>query len=305
MKKYLSEYDIYISSELGLQANTRDSYLSDIKKYLEYLQTTRHRHHPEDITDDDIRSFMAREKRRYHSAKTIARKLSSIRSFHRFLLTEKKVDDDVAKLIAGPKQEKRLPLILSTEEVDKLLSVLTEKDPVEMRNKTMIELAYDTGLRVSELINLKMSDLRLTVGLIQIYGKGNKERIIPLGELDLDAIEKYLRLTRPKLLKQRKSDYLFITRRGKKMTRQNFNLILKTKAQIAGIKKTVTPHMLRHSFVSHLLARGLDLRFIQELLGHQDIATTEIYTHITNIRLREVYMQTHPRAKKGTDDETL
>ena len=194
---------------------------------------------------------------------------------------------------------------MTTDEVDRLLGVLNEDNPIEIRNKTMIELAYDTGLRVSELINLKMADLRLTVGLIQILGKGNKERVIPLSDIDIANIEKYRDTARPHLLKNRRTDHLFVTHRGTKMTRQNFNLILDEKAKAAGIAKKVTPHMLRHSFASHLLAKGMDLRFIQELLGHQNITTTEIYTHITNLRLRAVYLDTHPRAGKGSEKNDL
>ena len=303
MIKYLNEYKIYMASVLGLEANTRAGYERDIAKYAEFLEQKRELRHPAAITPEDIRAFIAREKRRRLAAKSLARRLSSIRSFHRFLLTEKYVDRDVSKMIDGPKQEKRLPLFLTTEEVDKLLSVLRADNPIEIRNKTMIELAYDTGLRVSELVNLKLSDLRLTVGLIQILGKGNKERVIPLSEIDIENIEKYLNTARTRLLKNRRSDFLFVTGRGKKMTRQNFNLILDEKARAAGIKKKVTPHMLRHSFASHLLAKGMDLRFIQELLGHQNITTTEIYTHITNLRLREIYLDTHPRAGKGSETE--
>ena len=303
MIKYLNEYKIYMASVLGLEANTRAGYERDIAKYAEFLEQERELRHPAAITAEDIRAFIAREKRRRLTAKSLARRLSSIRSFHRFLLTEKYVDRDVSKMIDGPKQEKRLPLFLTTEEVDKLLGVLRADNPIEIRNKTMIELAYDTGLRVSELVNLKLSDLRLTVGLIQILGKGNKERVIPLSEIDIENIEKYLNTARTRLLKNRRSDFLFVTGRGKKMTRQNFNLILDEKARAAGIKKKVTPHMLRHSFASHLLAKGMDLRFIQELLGHQNITTTEIYTHITNLRLREIYLDTHPRVGKGSETE--
>lgn len=305
MTKYLSEYKIYMTTVLGLEPNTRAGYERDIARYLAYLEKERRRSFPETITAEDIRAFIAREKRQRLSAKSLARRLSSIRSFHRFLLTEKYVDRDVSKLIDGPKQEKRLPLFLTTDEVDRLLGVLNEDNPIEIRNKTMIELAYDTGLRVSELINLKMADLRLTVGLIQILGKGNKERVIPLSDIDIANIEKYRDTARPHLLKNRRTDHLFVTHRGTKMTRQNFNLILDEKAKAAGIAKKVTPHMLRHSFASHLLAKGMDLRFIQELLGHQNITTTEIYTHITNLRLRAVYLDTHPRAGKGSEKNDL
>ena len=305
MKKYYKEYELYIKVELALGENTCSSYLRDIKDYLGYLEDVRKRNHPEDIIQDDIRAYIVRIKRQFLSSKTIARRLSSIRSFHRFLLLEKYVQKDISKNIDGPKQEKTLPLILSTEEVDKLLSVLTEDNPLELRDKTMIELAYDTGLRVSELINLRLSDLRLSVGLIQVAGKGKKHRLVPLADIGWENIDKYLTSARPNLVSKAKTDYLFLTKRGQKMTRQNFSLILDRKAKESGIKKKLTPHMLRHSFASHLLAAGMDLRFIQELLGHKDIGTTEIYTHITTKRLREVYLKAHPRAQEEIKDESL
>lgn len=303
MQKYLKEYDIYLKVEMNLSNNTATGYGRDIREYVEYLSAVCHRLHPADITSTDIRNYISRCKHRFLSVRTIARKLSAVRSFHKYLLKEKAAEADVSKLIDGPKQEKKLPIILSVQEVEDLLSALNESDAFELRNKAMIELAYDTGLRVSELIGLRMTDLRLSVGLIQICGKGKKDRIIPLGDAGRDTLNKYLSMGRPHLLKPIKSEYVFLTRLGKKMTRQNFNLILNVKAKAAGIKKTVNPHMLRHSFASHLLAAGMDLRFIQEILGHEDITTTEIYTHVTNKRLRKVYLNTHPRAKECKKDD--
>ena len=303
MTKYLSEYKIYMTTVLGLEPNTRAGYERDIARYLAYLEKERRRSFPEAITAEDIRAFIAREKRQRLSAKSLARRLSSIRSFHRFLLTEKYVDRDVSKLIDGPKQEKRLPLFLTTDEVDRLLGVLNEDNPIEIRNKTMIELAYDTGLRVSELINLKMADLRLTVGLIRSSVKATKNESFPQRHRHRQhrEIPGHGPATSTE---NRRTDHLFVTHRGTKMTsRTSTSSWMKRQRRPGSLKRL--PHMLRHSFASHLLAKGMDLRFIQELLGHQNITTTEIYTHITNLRLRAVYLDTHPRAGKGSEKNDL
>ena len=217
-------------------------------------------------------------------------------------MLEKYVTKNVAKLVQNPKLEKKLPTVLSIEEVDNLLNCLTEDTPLELRNKTMIELAYSSGLRVSELINLKIGNLHLQSGFIEIYGKGNKERIVPVGGEAIDLINKYLETARLLYINNKSKDYVFLTRNGTNMTRQMFFDIIKEKAKLAGITKDVSPHKLRHSFASHLLERGIDLRLIQELLGHESISTTEIYTHINNMKLKNVYMNAHPRARKEKND---
>ena len=219
-------------------------------------------------------------------------------------MLEKYVDKNVAKLIKNPKQEKHLPTVLSIEEVTNLLNVLTEDNAIELRNKTMIELSYSSGLRVSELVNLKLGDLHLESGFIQIFGKGSKERIVPVGEVAIDLLYKYIKEGRPQYQNVLSKDYVFITRRGKNMSRQNFFDIIKQKAELAGITKDISPHKLRHSFATHLLERGIDLRLIQELLGHESISTTEIYTHINNQRLKDVYLSHHPRASKKIENDS-
>ena len=299
MESFLKEYEYYITGEQNLSLNTYQSYQKDISQYLEYLQKYRNRLDPEDITIEDIRSYLGSLNRHHISPTSQARKLSAIRSFHKFLFIEKYTTKNVSKQISSPKQEKKLPIILSIAEVDLLLNSLNTNNQFELRNKAMIELVYSSGLRVSELINLRLSNLHLQMGFIEVYGKGKKERIVPINDQAINILNLYLQDGRPKLIHKHHNDYLFLNHHGEGLTRQSFFLILKEKAKAAGIKKPISPHKLRHSFASHLLERGIDLRFIQELLGHEDISTTEIYTHINNVRLKEIYLDAHPRAQKG------
>ncbi len=302
MKGFIHEYEMYLNVEAKLSKNTSENYIRDISQYCEFLMKYRNISNPEDITIDDVRSYLNSLKRNHISSASQSRKLSAIKSFHKFLMLEKYVTKNVAKLVQNPKLEKKLPTVLSIEEVDNLLNCLTEDTPLELRNKTMIELAYSSGLRVSELINLKIGNLHLQSGFIEIYGKGNKERIVPVGGEAIDLINKYLETARLLYINNKSKDYVFLTRNGTNMTRQMFFDIIKEKAKLAGITKDVSPHKLRHSFASHLLERGIDLRLIQELLGHESISTTEIYTHINNMKLKNVYMNAHPRARKEKND---
>lgn len=302
MKGFIHEYEMYLNVEAKLSKNTSENYIRDISQYCEFLMKYRNISNPEDITIDDVRSYLNSLKRNHISSASQSRKLSAIKSFHKFLMLEKYVTKNVAKLVQNPKLEKKLPTVLSIEEVDNLLNCLTEDTPLELRNKTMIELAYSSGLRVSELINLKIGNLHLQSGFIEIYGKGNKERIVPVGGEAIDLINKYLETARLLYINNKSKDFVFLTRNGTNMTRQMFFDIIKEKAKLAGITKDVSPHKLRHSFASHLLERGIDLRLIQELLGHESISTTEIYTHINNMKLKNVYMNAHPRARKEKND---
>jgi|SRR5690554_5092966 len=299
MHEYATEYRYYITGELNLSSNTCANYMHDLKKYLTFLTDVRNISHPKDIQAEDIRKFLASLQRRNIAATSRSRTLTAIRSFHKFLLLENHVDKNVASIVDKPKVEKRLPTILSIEEISTIIDSIKMDDDLSIRDKTMIELAYSSGLRVSELVNLKIENLHLDRGFVKILGKGNKERLVPLSEPAIDLINLYLKNVRTKLVKtyNKSNPYLFVTRFGKQMGRQNFNLILKTHAKAAGIKKNVTPHMLRHSFASHLLNNGIDLRLIQELLGHEDISTTEIYTHVNNQKLTEIYLKSHPRSK--------
>lgn len=304
IKDLCSEYNMYVSMELGLSENTVESYYHDIEDYTDYLYDVRGKQDSNDITVEDIRSFLAHLKRSHISPSSMSRKLSSIKSFHKFLVTNHYARINVAKLISNPKQEKKLPVVLSVEEIDMLLKAFDSiESPLDLRNKTMVELTYSCGLRVSELINIKLNDIHFGMNIIDIYGKGKKERIVPIGEAAISLISKYLETARPKLATSKSRDFLFLNREGNPMTRQMFFLIIKKKAKEAGITKEISPHKLRHSFATHLLERGLDLRLIQELLGHESISTTEIYTHINDARLKEIFKETHPHAYKNNNLE--
>lgn len=307
MKKYLQEYSLYITTEMALSKNTCENYERDIEKYCDFIVNVRKKTNPRDIEIEDVRAFINSLKRNHIASSSQARKLSALKSFHKFLLLEKYVDINVAKMIANPKQEKKLPTVLSVEEIDKLLKSLTTDTPIAIRDKAMIELTYSSGLRVSELINLKLSDYHPSMGFIDVFGKGNKERVVPVGEEAVYYLNLYLKESRPKLVKTNLNNYIFVnSRNGGPVSRQSFFEIIREKALLAGIDKPISPHKIRHSFASHLLEHGLDLRIIQELLGHEDISTTEIYTHINNAHLKKVYLSTHPRAKKETkNDETV
>ncbi len=295
MKFALEDFYHFLTVERGLSPNTIQSYQRDLQQYQVFLQTK------ENITDWDyvsrahIMKYLYELNDKGRSSATLARLLSSIRLFHQFLVREKVSNQDPSLHIETPKKERKLPKILSSEDVEKLLNIRAH-DPLSFRNKAMLEMLYATGLRVTELITLKVSDLHLTMGFVRCMGKGSKERIIPLGELAKAAVERYLDSSRERLVKHKKVDELFVNHHGKPLSRQGFWKILKAVAVEAGVNKEITPHTLRHSFATHLLENGADLRAVQEMLGHADISTTQVYTHVTKTRLNDVYRSFHPRA---------
>jgi integrase/recombinase XerD len=293
----LKEYRYYLKITKGLAENTVISYITDLTEYVEFLVRNYDLKDPSLITKQHIRNFIARLKRKEDANSSISRKMSAIRSFHKYMLIEKLVDVNVAQGIHLPKKEKKLPVVLSVNEIDALMIAADGDNPLELRNRAMIELLYGCGLRVSELLDLKLQDLHVNMGFINVIGKGNKERIVPLGEEGAHAIKRYLDFGRPKLKKQQ--DYVvFINSRGAKISRVGFYKVLKKLTIKAGIMKDVSPHTLRHSFATHLLENGVDLRIVQELLGHEDISTTQIYTHINKKQLKDVYDTYHPRSHK-------
>ncbi|WP_026906611.1 site-specific tyrosine recombinase XerD [Paucisalibacillus globulus] len=285
----------YLQVERGLSDNTLMSYKRDLNRYTEKMKADQHVSWNE-INRADIVSFLYQLRDEGKSAATIARTISSIRQFHHFLLREEIVHHDATLHIETPKKEKKLPNILSINEVDKLLNI-NSNSPLDIRNKAMLELMYATGLRVSELVSLKTDDLHLTMGFIRCFGKGSRERIVPLGDVAEQAVENYLQNSRQNLLKKNRDEkVLFLNQHGRPMTRQGFWKILKKLTVEADIAKDITPHTLRHSFATHLLENGADLRAVQEMLGHSDISTTQIYTHVTKTRLKDMYKSFHPRA---------
>ncbi|MFQ5696200.1 MAG: site-specific tyrosine recombinase XerD, partial [Terriglobia bacterium] len=240
--------------------------------------------------------FLGRLYQQGLDSRSVARTLVAVRNFFRFLRQEETIRRNPTEHIESPRMWKRLPKFLTVEEVERLLASPEATTPRGRRDKAMLEVLYATGLRVSELVNLKLSDLQLEAGYLRCLGKGNKERVVPLGKKATTALEAYLRGGRPRLAKRRASAHLFLSRRGQGMTRHNFWRLLGEQARAAGIRGRLTPHVLRHSFATHLLERGADLRAVQLLLGHADISTTQIYTHVAQERLRQIYRMHHPRA---------
>ncbi|MBD1222671.1 site-specific tyrosine recombinase XerD [Virgibacillus halodenitrificans] len=296
LKDTVSDFLHYLQIERGLSENTLISYKRDLTQYINYLSKVELKSDWATVHRNDIIAFLQMLKDAGKSAASIARYTSSIRSFHQFLIREQLVQQDASLHIESPRKERKLPDVLSEKDIDSLLSISGEK-PLELRNKAMLELLYATGLRVSEMINLKVSDLHLTMGFVQCVGKGNKERIVPLGDIAIKSLEEYIRKGRSILGKNNKDgNVLFLNQHGRPLTRQGFWKILKANANRAGIQKKITPHTLRHSFATHLLENGADLRVVQEMLGHVDISTTQIYTHVTKTRLKDIYTAYHPRA---------
>jgi len=298
MTKDSSEYQLLdqfmnqLRVERGLSANTIVAYNHDLITFFDFLNQRGAA--PLQITQDDLVSFVA-EKRPQLSARSLARCLVSIRTFYRFCVTEGKIESNPARLLGIPKLYQHLPNILNRDEVEALLSQPDPQTDLGRRDKAMLELLYATGLRVTELVGLKINNINLEAGFIRTMGKGSKERIIPMGTKALDALKEYLQDSRPSFLQKGKLPYLFLNRRGKPLTRQGFWKILKQYALKAGITRKVSPHTLRHSFATHLLEGGADLRSVQIMLGHADISTTQIYTHVARERLKEIHEKYHPR----------
>ncbi|UOE61536.1 site-specific tyrosine recombinase XerD [Priestia filamentosa] len=297
MNLTIEDFIHYLVVERGLAPNTLESYKRDLVKYAEYLKKVETVSSFEEVTREHIIAFMRYMMENGKSSKTIARHVASIRSFHQFLLREHIVDKDPSVHIETPQVERTLPKVLSPDEVEALLTAPDESTPFGKREKAMLELLYATGIRVTELMNLNVEDVHMTMGFVRCIGKGDKERIVPMGKMASEALQKYIEESRPKLLKRnQKEEALFLNHHGRRLTRQGFWKILKKLALSAQIEKELTPHTLRHSFATHLLENGADLRAVQEMLGHADISTTQIYTHVTKKRLKDVYNKFHPRA---------
>ncbi len=292
-KNCLEAFLDYLNLQRGFSKNTIESYKNDLLPFAQEMLKKNIK--VESLIKKDIMSYIELRRKRGFSSRTQARFLSALRSFYKFLQFQKWLDSNPAEEVDTPKILKGLPRFLSYEEVEALLSSPDESTPNGIRDKAMLELLYATGLRVSELINLKLNQIIKDIPLIKVFGKGSKERLVPVTEKAMDYLEKYINEVRDKKNKY-SIDYLFLNNWGKPFTRQRFFQIIKDYAKKAGIKKQISPHILRHSFATHLLENGADLKSLQMLLGHSDISTTQIYTHITEERLRKLYDKYHPRA---------
>lgn len=292
----IEDFFHYLQIERGLSQNTIQSYKRDLSAYIAYLRKNKETIDWETIERRDIVQFLYSLKDANKATATISRTISTIRLFHQFLIREQITRNDPSLHIESPKKEQKLPDVLSVQDINNLLEI-NGKKPLELRNLAMLELMYATGLRVSELISLKLGDVHLTMGFVQCIGKGSKERIVPMGNKAIRAIQTYIDYGRQNLLKKNSRETtLFVNQRGTGLTRQGFWKILKKEAQRAQIRQQITPHTLRHSFATHLLENGADLRAVQEMLGHSDISTTQIYTHVSKVRLKDMYEEYHPRA---------
>ena len=294
MNQHLDQFLNYLTVERGHSPHTLDGYGRDLTRYLDYLQGAGI-DTPASIGPAEVLHYLVRLKEEGLSPRSRARALVAVRGFHKFLLAEGIVATNPTGQIEAPRTLQRLPHTLAPTEVEALLAAPKGSAPLDGRDRAMLEVLYATGLRVSELIGLKLTDLQLDVGYLTAFGKRRKQRIIPLGEMATGEVRRYLVTDRPLLLGNGDSEFLFLNRGGKGLTRQGFWKIIKRRALQGGIGKKITPHTLRHSFATHLLENGADLRAVQTMLGHADISTTQIYTHVSRERLRRLHEQHHPR----------
>ncbi|HYG60294.1 MAG TPA: site-specific tyrosine recombinase XerD [Symbiobacteriaceae bacterium] len=294
MKKLIHEFINYLSVERGLAMNTLESYGRDLRQYSEFLESDESE--LDSVSRATIVNYLLYLQSQGKATATIARRLAALKAFYQFLVREKRIHQDPTANLESPKLEKRLPKVLSVQEVERLLGQPDPAQPAGIRDRAMLELLYATGIRVSELVSMDVTDVNLDMGYVKCSGKGSKERIVPLGSLAIQSCRDYLGGARARLVRDREEPALFVNHHGHRLTRQGFWKIVKKYADDAKIEKEITPHTLRHSFATHLLENGADLRSVQEMLGHADISTTQIYTQVTKGRLKEVYAKAHPRA---------
>ena len=296
-KNYIKEFRSHILFEKSLSENTFESYQRDVKKLISFLEMNESKSSPSKIKTEEIREFIHWIAEMGLSAKSQARIISSLKSFFNYLVLENVIQENPAHNLENPKIGTYLPETLTIIEIDKLISFIDLSHPQGNRNKAIIEVLYSCGLRVSELINLKISLLFLKEGFIKVQGKGNKERLIPIGKSAISLIETYFEANRNnQKIKEGNSDYMFLNRNGSKLSRVMIFTIVKNLVELSGIKKNVSPHTFRHSFATHLIEGGANLRAVQEMLGHGSITTTEIYTHLDSDYIKESIISFHPRS---------
>jgi integrase/recombinase XerD len=294
MDTFVKMFLDYLSVERGLAANTIQAYRADLGAYMKFLEAVAKKTVAAS-SREDIRDFMLHEKDKGLSVNSIARSLAALRMFYRFLAREKLIKADVSSYVDTPKLWKRIPHVLSTEEVKRLIEAPDLTKDQGIRDRAILEVMYATGMRVSETSGVKTSDANLEIGFIRCLGKGRKERIVPLGKKAVEAVARYLEKVRPRLCRRGAAPELFLNRSGKRLSRISIWKLIKAYARQARIKKEIRPHILRHSFATHLLEHGADLRSVQEMLGHANISTTQIYTHIEKDRLKSIHKAFHPR----------
>ncbi len=295
-QSYIKGFRSYLQLERSLSGNSVEAYEHDIEKLFQFVELKEMKGGPDAIRLEDLQDFLKWINELGMSARSQARILSGIKSFYKYLLIENLVKDDPTTLLEGPKLGRKLPDFLTVEEVNAIISAIDLSKPEGERNKAMLETLYSSGLRVSELVNLKKSNLHAEIGLLKVTGKGNKERLVPIGSVALKQIATYESAYRNHIqIKPGNEDILFLNRRGAKLTRVMIFTIIKQLVTTAGIKKSISPHTFRHSFATHLIEGGADLRAVQEMLGHESITTTEIYTHLDREYLRSAILQFHPR----------
>ncbi|NQU95549.1 MAG: site-specific tyrosine recombinase XerD [Candidatus Omnitrophica bacterium] len=294
MTKLIDQFLDYLSIERGLSKNTIVSYKQDLTKFAGYLKS-RSITKIQSVTKHNVSKYIYFLKDKGLSSSSISRNLVTIKVFFKFLIAERLVTEDAAGVLESPRLTQYLPEVLGMQEVVKMLNTPDGRDLLGQRDKAVLELMYATGMRVSEMVELMHENLNMDVGFIKCTGKGGKERIVPVGRVAKIALSRYMEKSRPKLLGKKEDRHLFISRLGKKISRQSFWKMVRKYAVAAGIKRKITPHTLRHSFATHLLEKGADLRSVQEMLGHADISTTQLYTHINKSRLKGIHKKFHPR----------
>ena len=298
MEKLLQHFCGYLTMERGLSKNSIAAYKCDLQDFIAFLGREGKKDFKE-VTRDDIIDFLGEHKENGMEPTSLARRLVAIKVFFRYLYQEKFIPEEITSVMDSPKLWRILPEFMSSREVEALMNVyaVNAKDFLAIRNRAILEVMYACGLRVSEVASLKVSSIHFDDAVIRVLGKGSKERIVPIGHLAIQALKRYLTKSRPYLLRSPDESTLFISNRGRVLDRERIWAIIKEAARLAGINKNIHPHTLRHSFASHLLENGADLRVIQEMLGHADIATTQIYTHVDQRQLLAVHRKFHPRAK--------
>ena len=294
--KEIDKFNEYLEYELNYSELTIKGYNEEINKFINYTKDNNLNY--KKINNDNVREYLKYLDELKYSKNSISRNLSALRTYYKFLVNEKLIDNNPFKIISNPKKDKKLPNFLNYEEIEKIFESFEDNTPLNLRNRCIVELLYDTGVRVSELINIKISDIDFNEKTINISGKGRKERIVYFGDYLYEVLNEYIKKGRNDLLDNKSCDYLILNSRGNKITTRGIQQIIDKVVSDASLKHKISPHVLRHTFATHMLNGGSDIKTIQQLLGHESLSTTGIYTHITNEVLRSEYLKNHPRSKK-------